>query len=141
MLISAFTSLKEVAKNMVGALCGFVCDRFRNIEHAASIRCPVLLIHGKQDKLVPWSHSQMIAEKLECGEVQECYQETMTHNEYDHDVDIISNITSFLKDKMLLFQKANDPLFSKFEKFHQRKLAHIFPEVLLVIDRIAESHN
>ena len=40
---------------------------------------------------------------------------------------------------MLLFQKANDPLFSKFEKFHQNKFAYIFPEVLLVIDRIAEN--
>lgn len=32
MLISAFTSLKDVATNMVGFLSSFVCDRFRNID-------------------------------------------------------------------------------------------------------------
>ena len=60
-LISPFTSIKEVAKSMygfVGAL--FVKDRFDNLERMKHLSSPVLLIHGKIDKTVPWEHSEAL---------------------------------------------------------------------------------
>ena len=33
-------------------------DRFRNIDKIAHIHCPVLLIHGKSDRTIPFSHGQ-----------------------------------------------------------------------------------
>lgn len=61
LLISPFTSIKEVAKSMygfVGAL--FVKDRFDNLERIRHLSSPVLLIHGKIDKTVPWEHSEAL---------------------------------------------------------------------------------
>ena len=48
LLVSPFTSIKEVAKSMygfVGAL--LVKDRFDNLERIKHVTCPVLLIHGR----------------------------------------------------------------------------------------------
>lgn len=46
-LISPFTSIKAVAKSMVGRLGEmFVKERFKNLEKAGDIRCPVLILHG-----------------------------------------------------------------------------------------------
>lgn len=52
----------------------------------------------------------------------------MTHNDYDLDVDIIHNISTFFRDKMNIFQKKNDPILSKFESFSQEKFYCIYPE-------------
>jgi len=40
--------------------CGFtlVGDMFRNLDHAPKFRCPVLIIHGTKDEVVPFRHSQ-----------------------------------------------------------------------------------
>jgi len=35
-------------------------DRFPNIDYAPLVRCPVLLIHGKRDKIVPFKHSEQL---------------------------------------------------------------------------------
>lgn len=31
-------------------------DRFRNLERLASVRCPVLIVHGTRDRTVPFTH-------------------------------------------------------------------------------------
>jgi len=33
-------------------------DRFPNIDYASNIRCPVLIVHGTQDEVVPFWHGQ-----------------------------------------------------------------------------------
>ena len=61
LLVSPFTSIKEVAKSMygfVGAL--LVKDRFDNLKRIKHLTCPLLLIHGKIDKTIPWEHSEAL---------------------------------------------------------------------------------
>lgn len=53
----------------------------------------------------------------------------MTHNEYDFDVDITYNIQTFMRDKMNIFQKKNDPILSKFENFPSKNFLLIYPEL------------
>jgi fermentation-respiration switch protein FrsA (DUF1100 family) len=35
-------------------------DKFRNIDKIAKVDCPVLVIHGKADEVVSWSHGQKL---------------------------------------------------------------------------------
>lgn len=47
-LVSAFTSIKKVVKNLYGILGEMlVKERFNNLERMKSVKCPVLIIHGK----------------------------------------------------------------------------------------------
>lgn len=40
--------------------CTLMGDRFPNVDYAPLVRCPVLLIHGKRDKIVPFKHSEQL---------------------------------------------------------------------------------
>lgn len=35
-------------------------DRFRNLSHLRNVRCPVLVIHGREDEVIPWSHGRRL---------------------------------------------------------------------------------
>ena len=37
-------------------------DRFQNLRHIARVRCPVLVIHGREDEVIPWSHGRRLFE-------------------------------------------------------------------------------
>eukprot|EP01017_Pseudomicrothorax_dubius_P026463 TRINITY_DN2953_c0_g1_i3.p1 TRINITY_DN2953_c0_g1~~TRINITY_DN2953_c0_g1_i3.p1 ORF type:complete len:390 (+),score=31.41 TRINITY_DN2953_c0_g1_i3:174-1343(+) len=57
-LVSAFTSVRSVAKNLFGSLAQiFVKERFDNLKMMQNVRSPVLLVHGSNDTLVPPSHA------------------------------------------------------------------------------------
>lgn len=52
--MSAFSSFKAVTRNLVGCFLSlFVAERFKNIQMLDEVKCPIFLIHGKRDALVP----------------------------------------------------------------------------------------
>lgn len=60
-LISPFTSLKDVVKEMVGRFLKFlVKERFNNLENIAKVSCPTLIVHGTQDAMIPVEHSFLL---------------------------------------------------------------------------------
>ena len=63
-VISPFLSLKNATRDLLGffghVAKHFVKDRFQNIDKIGQVRSPVLLIHGRQDDIVPISHSQTL---------------------------------------------------------------------------------
>lgn len=64
-LISAFTSIKDIAKDLVGRWSSFlVKDLFNNAEEIAKVKCPVFLLHGKSDALIPYQHTEELASTL-----------------------------------------------------------------------------
>jgi fermentation-respiration switch protein FrsA (DUF1100 family) len=64
-LVSPYTSIKNVSKELIGNFMGslLIKERFSNISKIHNVGCPILLIHGKKDKLVPHSHSQSLAKE------------------------------------------------------------------------------
>ena len=92
-LISPFKSLREVAKDRVGKILSYLlAERYRNVDLIECVKCPVLIIHGMNDKLIDVSHSYTL--KSHCGS-QICKLITpdhMDHNNYNMSDDIIKPI-------------------------------------------------
>lgn len=66
-LMSAFTSIRGVVKHIGGSFAQFlVKERFKNTKHLANVRCPVFLVHGKKDTLVPSKHATKLYGKVGC---------------------------------------------------------------------------
>lgn len=65
-LQSAFTDTVRLAQRLLFFVpCGLVVkDTWRNLERAAGVRCPVLLIHGDRDRTVPIDHGRALASAL-----------------------------------------------------------------------------
>jgi len=60
-LVSPFTSLKNVAKHTFGFIGSFLAPNYwDNIDAIKKVQCPILLIHGKDDSMIPSDHSRTL---------------------------------------------------------------------------------
>jgi fermentation-respiration switch protein FrsA (DUF1100 family) len=75
-LESAFTSAFRVLTRV--ALLPF--DRYPNLRHLRRVRCPVLVIHGTEDEVVPISHGRRLYEAAR-GPKQALWIEGAHHND------------------------------------------------------------
>ena len=90
--ISAFTSIKAVADNLVGFLKIFVKERLVSIDYIKKV---TLLIHGQQDPLIPFKETIALKDNCDCP-FEVVLPTQMTHNDFDLDVDIIEPINRFI---------------------------------------------
>jgi fermentation-respiration switch protein FrsA (DUF1100 family) len=95
-LQSAFTSLRAYASRYLAP--GFlVRDRFEVRDMVRAFRGPVLIVHGRSDEVVPYTHGQAIAEAATDGRLitHEC-----AHNECPPDWDAhVEQVVDFLTEK------------------------------------------
>ena len=63
-MMSSFCSLKSVVKDHVGSLHNILKERFDNLETIKKVTCPSFFIHGLQDKLISFQHSQKLHGKF-----------------------------------------------------------------------------
>lgn len=57
-LFSPFLSLRKVVENKVGSfMASMITEQFNNENKIGRVGCPILFLHGKQDDIVPYSHS------------------------------------------------------------------------------------
>ena len=94
-LISAFTSIKAVADNLVGFLKILVKDRFFSLEYIKEVTCPIMLIHGQSDQLIPFTETLKLKDNCNCP-YEVLLPKFMTHNDFDLDDDIINPIIDFM---------------------------------------------
>ena len=67
-LMSSFTSVQSLASNFL--VPGFlVLDRFDNLAVVGSYSGPVLVIHGKNDNLIPYEHGVALHRAAQRGEI------------------------------------------------------------------------
>ena len=101
MLISPFTSIREVAKLYVGNLIAkMVPDIFKSIDYVSQIKDPLLFIHGREDKLVPYEMSLSLSAKVTEAKKKVFVSKLMTHNRFKLDRDLFQPIQKFMVKEM-----------------------------------------
>ena len=60
-LMSPFASIRRLAYYHTKCLNVFVAERFENINEMDNLRCPLFILHGTRDIVIPYQHSQMLA--------------------------------------------------------------------------------
>lgn len=108
-LQSPFTSIRDAAGDLLGCISFFMLDRWPNWSTLVGrdnsvIRCPVLFIHADCDKVIRFSHSQIMHnERLQCGLPSELFVQRSTekftkgHNFFDYDRDVVQPGRDFLQ--------------------------------------------
>ena len=108
-LISAYTSLKAVVRDYAGKLAKFfIGERFENIEKIQSVNCPIFLIHGLLDKMIPFKQSVELRGKVKETVYCEMFLSlSMTHDEFDVESDLFRPIANFLKRAKIIIKNGN----------------------------------
>ena len=98
-LISPYTSIRGVTNQILGKFFSslfLIKERFQNHKKIQYVKCPVLFIHGKQDKLINCEHSATLADKC-MSHVYVKFHEDMTHNKFNMYLEIVNPIFEFFK--------------------------------------------
>ena len=99
-LQSPFTSILDFAKEKTGFLAYmFVSERWPTKENLLKVTCPMFLIHGDRDEVVPFSHSKQLRGGYKkykaCCDLH--VQMGAYHNSFDLFGDVIDPMAAFLK--------------------------------------------
>lgn len=78
-LVAPFLSIRELLKDTVGPFSSLIEERFANKDRMHLIRSPVLIIHGRNDKLIPCNHGSTLYD-LSKGRKLLVSPESMEHN-------------------------------------------------------------
>ena len=113
-LISPIKSIKDTVKNLIGPMQYFIRDRFNNYERISGVTCPLLIIHGQKDSLIPYEDSIKLSERTS-GPYELILPENMNHNDVQIYDDFLEPISSFLKrHHMLNYKKEKVNIDHKF---------------------------
>ena len=107
-LISAFTSIKNVGSDKY--LTIFVEKIFKSIDYIEKVKCPILFVHGTEDKLISYNHSEQLLLKAKKNNDNSklILSQGKDHNNLDLKEDIIDNIIEFCSEKKLLKNEDNE---------------------------------
>lgn len=95
-LMSAFTSIRSVARHFAGWLSQFlVADNLRNIDLMPKVRCPTFIVHGLQDTVIPYKESKELHEAC-AGPSSLLLPKMMDHNVFDFLEDLAIPFAEFL---------------------------------------------
>lgn len=98
-LFSPFKSIREAAGALTFSfLAMFLKERFRNIDIIGQVKSPVLIVHGKKDKIVPVNHSEDLIKKCTAERKSLKISENMSHNDFDIGNDLINPLLHFLEE-------------------------------------------
>ena len=97
--MSPFKSIREVAKDLVGWFLSLaLAERFRNIDLVQEIKCPIFIVHGQKDKLIPFNHAQELHDSAQVSSYCKLLlPPKMDHNNFEFDEDLIDPVIEFFK--------------------------------------------
>jgi len=115
-LQSPFTSIIKTKFSLVGL--GYM-DMFPNLDRISDIECPVFLIHGKKDEVVPYDHSLELYRKLKYP-YSPLYVENAGHNDimekctpHEYLISVFSFISFLQKKKRKSYRKRKKIILTK----------------------------
>ncbi|GAB5373300.1 hypothetical protein AAMO2058_001739100, partial [Amorphochlora amoebiformis] len=101
-----YTSIRAVVAKSIGTLASnLITDRWQNIKAMKYIDCPVLLIHGQGDKLIPYEHSEKLYDACKSQHKQLIVVAEADHNTFDEEEDIKKPILKFIWRATALMQR------------------------------------
>ena len=111
-LISAFTSVRNVGSDKYLSI--FVEQIFKSIDYIENIKCPILFIHGAEDNLVSYHHSEQLRLKAKKNNEDTIInvRSGKDHNNLNLKEDIIDNIIIFCSQKKILINENNQNLIN-----------------------------
>mmetsp|Transcript_2900 Transcript_2900/g.12459 ORF Transcript_2900/g.12459 Transcript_2900/m.12459 type:complete len:349 (+) Transcript_2900:206-1252(+) len=100
-LHSPYTSIRDYATEKAGAALGalLVSERWPTKRNLARVRCPILLIHGDRDEVIPFRHSARLKRESK-GYKAPCHlhvQKGGAHNDFDFFGDVLDPLAMFLR--------------------------------------------
>ena len=132
-IISAFTSIKAVADNLVGFLKILVKDRLMSVDYIKRVTCPILFIHGQKDPLIPFKETIILKDNCDCP-FEVVLPIDMTHNDFNLHEDILEPINKFIIKNCNIDGEKN-----KFENDQKIKELYEMPEYIK--DMILKNNN
>ena len=96
-LMSAYTSVKAVAGDVVGWLSFLVSQRFNNLDMVKKATCPTFILHGKQDEVIPFHHGKTLSKESKGIPVVFEERAQMTHNDYRMNQDLLWPLRGFMQ--------------------------------------------
>ena len=115
-LQSPFTSIRDLAKRYVGAASFAIPDRWNNMNNLSSVDCPLLVLHGTADRVIPFSHSEAIITHLQSlvasrpaglpsqpHSVTLFEQDRRDHNDYNPETDVVVPIMKWIRRRVKPF--------------------------------------
>ena len=94
-LMSPYSSIKNVAYSKVGFLSILLADMFNNLARMPKVDCPTFIVHGQADTLIPVQQAQDLNNACG-GPTFLVTPPNMTHNEFDFYEDLIRPLMQFL---------------------------------------------
>jgi len=95
-LQSPYTSIRDIAKELVGAIGTLAPKMFNNIGNISHVKCPIMLIHGERDDVIPVTHSDFLEIHVTHENFEYVKLPNADHNEFDEKNDIINPVKAFL---------------------------------------------
>lgn len=95
-LMSAYTSVRDIAKQKFGWLGYLMHSHFDNLKQIQSVQCPTFLVHGRADDLIVYQHSEQLHERCTATHKIILLHEHMTHNDFDYHDDIVKPLQEFI---------------------------------------------
>jgi pimeloyl-ACP methyl ester carboxylesterase len=95
-LQSPYINIREMAKVLVGWIGWLSPNPLDNLSAISHAKCPVLLIHGEQDNLIPSSHSEYLFKHCTSPNKSLKLCKNADHNSWNDDEDVLDPIIEFL---------------------------------------------
>ena len=94
-IVCPFASISQVVADKIGVFASYLLsERFKNIEAVKKVHGPLLIIHGKDDSIIPYQHSIEIHKTAQKCDIQPTHIELL--DGCDHNTMDLRKITNII---------------------------------------------
>jgi len=98
-LQSAYSNIKDLAKELAGVWGSVLSNRFDNITRIKKVKCPILFLHGKKDNLIRYQHSEQLYSACEYPKKDIFLIDNVGHCDFDFRRVVLPRVNKFLEEQ------------------------------------------